>query len=200
MRDHPSSESVLDRLKRIRAVYPTWARELRPWSHQRAPAQTRSVQRTWASDADDHWRALVAVVGHELPAARKNPPTRKKKERPVVEVEPALVEPEWPLFPFVRGKTAVIVGGAPKEPNRDRWRRTFGSRRSTGPTSTARARSRRRAADREGRVRRRDRDPGGDLSSGGRARPRCREGRAGCRGRWSTATASRPSGRGLRGS
>jgi len=30
------------------------------------------------------------------------------------------VEADWPLLPVVRGKTAVIVGGAPKEPNRDR--------------------------------------------------------------------------------
>ena len=53
-------------------------------------------------------------------AARKSPPTRKKKERAVVDEEPEVVEPGWPLLPLMRGKTAVIVGGAPKEPNRDR--------------------------------------------------------------------------------
>jgi hypothetical protein len=37
-----------------------------------------------------------------------------------VEAEPTVVEPDWPLLAITRGKTGVIVGGAPREPNRDR--------------------------------------------------------------------------------
>jgi hypothetical protein len=120
MRDHPSSEGVLDRLKKVRAVYPQWAREYVPGHINGLQLKHAPMGAAWADDADDHWGALVAVVGHEIPTARKVPPTRKKKERPVVEVEPTIVEPDWPLLPLVRGKVALIVGGAPKEPNRDR--------------------------------------------------------------------------------
>jgi hypothetical protein len=120
MRDHPSSETILERLKMIRAVYPAWAREYVPGHINGLQLKHTPIGKTWANDADDHWKALVAAVGHELPAARKNPPTRKTRERAVVEVEPTIVEADWPLLPFVRGKTALIVGGAPKEPNRDR--------------------------------------------------------------------------------
>ena len=120
MRDHPSSQGVMERLKKTRAVYPQWAREYVPGHINGLQLKHTPIHGTWANDADDHWRALVAVVGDEVPTARKSPPTRKKKERTVVEDEPAVVEPDWPLLPVVRGKTALIVGGAPKEPNRDR--------------------------------------------------------------------------------
>jgi len=120
MRDHPSSETVLGRLKRIRAVYPEWAREFVPGHVNGLQLKHVPICATWADDADDHWRALVEVVGQEVPQARKVPPTRKKKERPVVEEEPTIVEADWPLLPVTRGKTALIVAGAPKEPNRDR--------------------------------------------------------------------------------
>jgi hypothetical protein len=120
MRDHPSSERVLGRLKVIRAVYPQWARDFVPGHINGLQLKHVPVRNTWADDADDHWQALVAVVEREVPQARKNPPTRKRKERAVAEEEPTLVEPDWPLLPLMRGKTAVIVGGPPKEPNRDR--------------------------------------------------------------------------------
>ncbi len=120
MRDHPSSEGVLDRLKKIRAVYPQWAREFVPGHVNGLQLKHMPINGSWADDADEHWQALVEIVGQEVPQARKVPPTRKKKERAVVEEEPAVVEPDWPLLPITRGKTAVIVGGAPKEPNRDR--------------------------------------------------------------------------------
>ena len=120
MRDHPSSETVLDRLKRIRAVYPAWAREYVPGHINGLQLKHTPISETWANDGDEHWQALVAAVGHELPASRRTPPSRKKKERPVVEVQPTIVEPDWPLLPITRGKLALIVGGAPKEPNRER--------------------------------------------------------------------------------
>jgi hypothetical protein len=120
MRDHPSSETVLGRLKKIRAVYPEWARTYVPGHINGLQLKHAPIAGSWANDADEHWRAICAVVEREVPTARKSPPTRKKKERPVVEEEPVLVEPDWPLLPITRGKTALIVGGAAKEPNRDR--------------------------------------------------------------------------------
>jgi hypothetical protein len=120
MRDHPSSEGVVARLRAVRAVYPAWAREYVPGHINGLQLKHMSVRQTWEEDADEHWRALCAVVEREIPQARKVPPTRKKKEREVVEEEPTLVEADWPLLPVVRGKTGVIVGGEPREPNRDR--------------------------------------------------------------------------------
>jgi hypothetical protein len=120
MRDHPASEGVLDRLKTIRAVYPQWARDYVPGHVNGLQLKHLPIRGTWANDADDHWRALGSHVGHDLPKAKTSAPKPKKKERSVVEGEPTVVEPEWALLPVVRGKTALIVGGAPREPNRDR--------------------------------------------------------------------------------
>ena len=35
------------------------------------------------------------------------------------------IDPAWPLLPIVRGRKAVIVGGDPREPNRERLERAF---------------------------------------------------------------------------
>jgi hypothetical protein len=47
MRDHPSSEGVLDRLKRIRAVYPSWAREFVPGHINGLQLKHVRGHRTW---------------------------------------------------------------------------------------------------------------------------------------------------------
>ena len=90
MRDHPSSEGVLGRLKVIRAVYPQWAREFVPGHINGLQLKHVPVHSTWADDADDHWRALVAVVGtsfqrpgrirrpgrgRSAPPSKKSPPS-----------------------------------------------------------------------------------------------------------------------------
>jgi hypothetical protein len=121
IREHPSSESVLDRLKTIRAVYPQWARQYVPGHINGLQLKHAPVRGTWTNDAEDHWRALGTHIGHDLPRARTSAPKkRKEKVRTVVEDEPPVVEADWPLLPLMKGKTALIVGGAPKEPNRDR--------------------------------------------------------------------------------
>jgi len=120
IREHPASDAMMDRLKKIRSVYPQWARDYVPGHVNGLQLKHAPLRATWANDADDHWRALTDVVGSELPTARRSPPTRKKKDRVAVESEPVAVEPDWPLLPIVRGKTAILVGGAPREPNRDR--------------------------------------------------------------------------------
>jgi hypothetical protein len=56
---------------------------------------------------------------------RSTPKKRKEKDRRSVEDEPAVVEPDWLLLPVAQGKIALLVGGAPKEPNRDRLETYF---------------------------------------------------------------------------
>jgi hypothetical protein len=120
IREHPSSDGVLEHLKRIRAVYPEWARQYVPGHINGLQLKHAPIQGTWAKDAEDHWRALGVALGPDF-ATRvpSTPKKRKEKERKSVE-EPAVVESDWPLLPVVQGKTVLIVGGAPKEPNRDR--------------------------------------------------------------------------------
>ena len=120
IREHPSSDTAVDRLKKIRAVYPQWTRDYVPGHIHGLQLKHAPLRGTWANDAGDHWQALCEVIGQELPKTATPTPARKKKERVAVESEPSLVEADWPLLPFVRGKTAILVGGAPREPNRDR--------------------------------------------------------------------------------
>jgi hypothetical protein len=125
IREHPSSDGVLEHLKRIRAVYPEWARQYVPGHINGLQLKHAPIQGTWAKDAEDHWRALGVALGPDVAARVTQSTPKKRKERASVEDEPALVEADWPLLPVVRGKTALIVGGAPKEPNRDRLETYF---------------------------------------------------------------------------
>jgi hypothetical protein len=126
MREHPSSDGVLDRLKMIRAVYPQWAREYVPGHINGLQLKHAPIHGTWAKDAEDHWGALGVALGPDFAARVPRTPRKKKeKERTSVEGDTPVVELDWPLLSAVQGKTALIVGGAPKEPNRDRLETYF---------------------------------------------------------------------------
>jgi hypothetical protein len=122
IREHPSSDGVLEHLKKIRAVYPEWARQYVPGHINGLQLKHAPIHGTWAKDAEDHWRALGVALGPDFAArvTRSTPKKRKERERTSVGDEPVVVESDWPLLPVVQGKTVLIVGGAPKEPNRER--------------------------------------------------------------------------------
>jgi hypothetical protein len=102
IREHPSSDGVLEHLKGIRAVYPEWARQYVPGHINGLQLKHAPIHGTWAKDAEDHWRALGVVLGPDF--AKRVPSTpKKRKERSSVEDEPALVESDWPLLPVVQG-------------------------------------------------------------------------------------------------
>jgi hypothetical protein len=121
LREHPALDGVMDRLKTIRAVYPQWTRDYVPGHIHGLQLKHAPVGGAWARDAEDHWRALGEALGPDV-ARRvvRSAPKKRKPVRSLVEDEPAVVPPDWPLMPLVRGKVAVPVGGVPKEPNRER--------------------------------------------------------------------------------
>jgi hypothetical protein len=120
IREHPSSDGVLEHLKRIRAVYPEWARQYVPGHINGLQLKHAPIHGTWAKDAEDHWRALGVALGPDFAARVPRTPRKRKEKARTSVAEPAVVDPDWPLLPVVQGKTAVIVGGEPKEPNRER--------------------------------------------------------------------------------
>jgi hypothetical protein len=80
-----------------------------------------AVHGSWAADANQHWRALGDVLGPEVPISPTSKTVPKKKERKATEetTAPAL-DADWPLLSVVQGKSALIIGGDPREPSRQR--------------------------------------------------------------------------------
>jgi hypothetical protein len=76
---------------------------------------------SWANDAADLWRALDGLGCQALPPAPSPKSASKARARKSKE-EASLpsLEADWPLLPLVRGKMAVIFGGEPRGPNRER--------------------------------------------------------------------------------
>jgi hypothetical protein len=70
IREHPSSERILERLKRIRGVYPEWAREYVPGHINGLQLKHAPIHGTWAKDAEDHWRALDGALGPDCRCTR----------------------------------------------------------------------------------------------------------------------------------
>jgi hypothetical protein len=131
IREHPSSDRVRDRLKAIRGVYPDWARQYVPGHVNGLQLKHLPIHGTWAKDAADHWEALGAALGSNFapefaPRVTTSTPKKKKeRERADAGDEPAVVESDWPLLALMQDKAAVIVGGAPREPNRERLETFF---------------------------------------------------------------------------
>ena len=127
VREHPSSDSILDRLKRIRGVYPQWAHEYVLGHINGLQLKHLPIHGTWAKDAADHWQGLGAALRPDSAprVTRSTPKKKKEKERPEAGDEPAVVESTWPLLSLIQDKAAFIVGGAPKEPNRERLETFF---------------------------------------------------------------------------
>jgi hypothetical protein len=122
IREHPSSGGVRDRLKTIRGVYPDWARQYVPGHINGLQLKHLPIHGTWAKDAEDHWQALGDALGSDFApdfgprVTRSTPKKKKERERADAGDEPAVVESDWPLLSLMQGKAAVIVGGAPREP------------------------------------------------------------------------------------
>ena len=105
IREHPSSDTATDRLKKIRAVYPQWTRDYVPGHIHGLQLKHAPLRGTWANDAGDHWHALCEVIGQELPKTATAAPARKKKERAAVESEPPSPRPT--------GRSCRSFGGRP---------------------------------------------------------------------------------------
>lgn len=62
----------------------------------------------------------------DLKALRSAIRTAERDARPVADPEEPAIAPDWPWFAFTRGKRALMIGGDPREPNRERIERAFG--------------------------------------------------------------------------
>lgn len=62
----------------------------------------------------------------ELKALRSAIRTAERDARADPEPEAPALPPDWPWLAFTRGKRVVMIGGDPREPNRERIERAFG--------------------------------------------------------------------------
>ena len=129
LREHPSpSEATKAKVKEIIGRYPPWAKTYNPGHVNGMQVKHAPAHGSWLQDSRLHWAALNDLLGVELGARQ---PTASKKTRKRVEAEPrdesenVEMDSTWRLLPLVRGLNAVMLGGDPREPNRQRLERAF---------------------------------------------------------------------------
>ena len=79
----------------------------------------------WAEDARDDWKTLESLLGEELEPPSSVVPRKKAKRAGSGDVDEPEIDPAWRLLPLVRGRKAIVLGGDPWEPNRERLERAF---------------------------------------------------------------------------
>jgi hypothetical protein len=125
MRDNPASGRVREKLKAVRAVYPTWAGKHVPGHVNGLQLKHEPAHGSWVNDGQDAWHALEDRVGHEAPAVAPKGLAKKKERKVESDEEAPGVEDDWPLLTMTEGKTAALIGGEPREPNRRRLETFF---------------------------------------------------------------------------
>jgi hypothetical protein len=123
------SEKQRARVRSIISRYPPWATAHQPGHVHGLRLNHDPKDGTWTNDA----RRLRTLL-REGPLVPRQPQRTSKSA--VTRAKPAedddssddsdrRIDPAWPLWPIVRGRRAVIVGGDPREPNRARLERLF---------------------------------------------------------------------------
>jgi hypothetical protein len=82
---------------------------------------------SWAQDARHLWGALTDSLGDEV-VVRASLSAKKKAKRTEHDDDDDArpeIDPAWALLPMVHGRRAIVVGGDPREPNRERLERAF---------------------------------------------------------------------------
>lgn len=116
------------RVKTVISRYPGWAADYQPGHVHGLRVDHEPTHGTWATDARRLWESLKKLVEHDQLPANTTPSARRKRaerEEPG-EGSEREIDPTWPLWPSVRGRRALMVGGDPREPNRQRLERAFG--------------------------------------------------------------------------
>ncbi len=120
------SQADRSSVKTIISRYPPWAFEHRPGHVNGLKVTHEPEHATWSEDARVLWAALDAMLATD-PTWRAPAKNRKKTatddESNVESLRP--IDGTWPLWPLVRGKSVVMVGGEPREANRLRLERQF---------------------------------------------------------------------------
>jgi hypothetical protein len=119
-----ATPEVKARVKVIIGRYPGWAKTHAPGHVNGLQVKHVPEHGTWAQDAHHQWDALNALLGEDL-VVRAPDPHKKKAKRPATGDDVPEIESTWRLLPSVRGRKAIILGGDPREPNRERLERAF---------------------------------------------------------------------------
>ena len=121
LRDHaPETPQVTALVKVVIARYPAWAKAFNPGHVNGLQVKHAPIRDSWSQDGRDHWSALSDLLGDQ-PAIRSTVTARKKARRTEHHDEDSSeLDPAWRLLPLVRGRKAIVVGGDPREPNRQR--------------------------------------------------------------------------------
>jgi hypothetical protein len=113
------------RVKEIIGRYPPWAKEHAPGHVNGMQVKHGPVRGSWAQDARHLWGALTASLGDEVVVRASLSAKKKAKRTEHDDDDGPELDPAWRLLPLVRERRAIILGGDPREPNRQRLERAF---------------------------------------------------------------------------
>jgi hypothetical protein len=121
-----------ERVGRLLGIIRDYTREHRPGAVFGLSRDHEPKSGTWEGDAHYLWHRLVRD-NDEAPVSRSAPipSSRRSAETDTEDAEEREgpgPEQDWPLWPFVRDRTVLMVGGAPRESARRRIEQTFSMR------------------------------------------------------------------------
>jgi hypothetical protein len=119
-----------ERVGRLLGIIRDYTREHRPGAVYGLSRDHEPKGGSWAADAHHLWSRL-ARDDDDAPISRSAPVQSRRSadaEDDDDERESPGPEPEWALWPFVRDRTVLMVGGAPRESARVRVERAFAMR------------------------------------------------------------------------
>jgi hypothetical protein len=130
LRERPLGADLRDRTRDIISRYPPWAKQHQPGHVNGMRAEHRPIGGTWAEDARRYWDALSrALVLDDVSARTEQGPPKKKRPTGGGEAEPdVVIDPDWPHWPAVRDRRALVAGGDPRDASRRRLEQVFGLR------------------------------------------------------------------------
>lgn len=117
------------RVREIISRYPPWAAAHQPGHVHGLRVDHDPMHESWAEDGRQLWQALKRKL--EPRALGRSPVSTSAKRAPpsqdlaAGEQSERVLDPSWPLLPLTRGRHGVLVGGDPREPNRERLERLF---------------------------------------------------------------------------
>ena len=122
-----------ERVGRLLGIIRDYTREHRPGAVYGLSRDHEPKGGTWGADAHHLWHRL-ARDDEEAPISRNSPVSRSSRRSVEPEGDEADEretpgpEPEWPFWSFVRDRTVLMVGGAPRESARARIERAYAMR------------------------------------------------------------------------
>jgi hypothetical protein len=121
-----------ERVGRLLGIIRDYTREYRPGAVYGLSRDHEPKGGTWEADSHYLWHR-IARDDDDAPVSRSTPihGSRRSLDPDADEADEREVpapEPDWPLWPFVRDRTVLMIGGAPRESARARVERSFAIR------------------------------------------------------------------------